>query len=85
MGGRLLTERNYETLQKLEAIAEGSGHSMLELAMSWLAQQPNVSSVIAGATKPEQVEANVNAVTWKLTPEELAAVDEAAPAPGARR
>jgi aryl-alcohol dehydrogenase-like predicted oxidoreductase len=85
MGGRMLTERNYETLQKLEAIAEGSGHSILELAMSWLAQQPNVSSVISGATKPEQVEANVNAVTWRLTAEELAAVDEAAPAPGARR
>lgn len=85
MGGRMLTDRNYETLQKLEAIADGSGHSTLELAMSWLAQQPNVCSVIAGATKPEQVEANVNAVNWTLTPVELAAVDEAAPAPGARR
>ena len=76
-GGRWLTERNYETLQKLEAIVEGSGHSMLDLAMSWLAQQPQVSSVIAGATTPEQVEQNVNAVNWKLSPEELAAVDEA--------
>jgi aryl-alcohol dehydrogenase-like predicted oxidoreductase len=77
MGQRMLSERNYETLQKLEAIADGSGHTMLELAMSWLAQQPQVASVIAGATKPEQVEQNVNAVTWALSPEELAAVDEA--------
>lgn len=85
MGGRMLTERNYETLQKLESITDGSGHSMLELAMSWLAQQPQVSSVIAGATKPEQVQQNVDAVNWKMTPEELAAIDEAAPAPAPRR
>lgn len=77
MGGRMLNDQNYATLQKLETIVEGSGHSMLELAMSWLAQQPQVSSVIAGATKPEQVEQNVNAVNWKLSPDELAAVDEA--------
>ncbi len=77
MGQRMLTEPNYETLTKLEAIAEGSGHSMLELAMSWLAQQPEVGSVIAGATKPEQVQSNVAAVNWKLSVDELAAVDEA--------
>ena len=80
-GGRWLTEQNYQTLQKLEAIVEGSGHTMLELAFSWLAQQPQVSSVIAGATRPEQVEQNVNAVNWKLSPEELAAVDEATNSP----
>ena len=77
MGQRILTEGNYETLQKLEAIAERAGHTMLELAMSWLAQQPQISSVIAGATKPEQVKSNVESVNWKLTPEDLAAVDEA--------
>jgi aryl-alcohol dehydrogenase-like predicted oxidoreductase len=77
MGGRYLTEGNFQTLQKLEAIAESAGHTMLELAMSWLAQQPLVSSVIAGATRPEQVEQNAAAVVWKLTPEELAAIDEA--------
>lgn len=77
MGGRYLTEANYATLQKLEAIAEAAGHTMLELAMSWLAHQPQVGSVIAGATRPEQVEQNVAAVNWKLTPEVLAAIDEA--------
>ena len=85
MGGRLLTDRNYETVQKLESIAEQGGHSLLELAMSWLAQQPQVSSVIAGATKPEQVEQNAAAVTWKMSPEELAAIDEVCPAPQSRR
>ena len=43
--------------------------------MSWLAQQKQVASIIAGATKPEQVKANVEAVGWKLTAEELAEVD----------
>jgi aryl-alcohol dehydrogenase-like predicted oxidoreductase len=47
----------------------------LELAFSWLLARPAVSSVIAGATKPEQVEQNVNAAGWMLTPEELAEVD----------
>ncbi len=61
--------------QKLEAIAEGAGRSMLELAMSWLAGQPAVSSVIAGATKVEQVHANAAAANWVLTLAEVAEVD----------
>jgi aryl-alcohol dehydrogenase-like predicted oxidoreductase len=49
---------------------------MLDLAIGWLASQKSVGSVIAGATKPEQVEANVKAADWQLTPEELAEVDK---------
>ena len=45
------------------------------LAIGWLASKPYVGSVIAGATKPEQVDSNVTAGDWKLTPEEMAAVD----------
>jgi aryl-alcohol dehydrogenase-like predicted oxidoreductase len=48
---------------------------LLELAFSWLAARPQVSSVIAGATRVEQVEANVKAIGWKLTPEEIAEID----------
>ena len=44
--------------------------------MSWLAANPCVSSVIAGATKPEQVAANAKAADWKLTPEELTEIDK---------
>ena len=73
----MLSDQNFQVLQKLEAVAEGAGRSMLELAMSWLAQQPAVASVIAGATKPEQVEQNVNSVNWQLSPDELAAIDDA--------
>jgi aryl-alcohol dehydrogenase-like predicted oxidoreductase len=49
---------------------------MLELAFSWLASRPQVSSVIAGATKPEQVEQNAKAIEWKLTPEEIVEIDK---------
>jgi aryl-alcohol dehydrogenase-like predicted oxidoreductase len=75
MGERILTKQNFETLAKLEAFAEARGRNMLELAIGWLASQPHVPSVIAGATKPEQVEQNVKAGEWKLAGEELAEVD----------
>ncbi len=49
---------------------------MLDLAIGWLASQPYVGSVIAGATKPEQVEQNAKAVEYRLHPEEMKEVDE---------
>lgn len=51
------------------------GHTLLELAMSWVAQQPAVVSVIAGATRPEQLEQNVAAVNWTLDADQLSQVD----------
>jgi aryl-alcohol dehydrogenase-like predicted oxidoreductase len=48
---------------------------LLELAFGWLAAQPVVASIIAGATKPEQVEANARAIGWELTADELAEID----------
>ncbi|MEX1253891.1 MAG: aldo/keto reductase [Dehalococcoidia bacterium] len=77
MADRILTEGNFETLAKLSSFAEQRGRSMVELAIGWLASQSHVGSVIAGATKPEQVEQNVSAGEWRLTPEELAEVDRA--------
>jgi aryl-alcohol dehydrogenase-like predicted oxidoreductase len=73
---RFLNDRNMETVEKLQAFAESHGHTLLELAFSWLASQPFVPSVIAGATRPEQIDQNVSAVGWKLTAEELAEVDK---------
>jgi len=60
----------------LIAFAESRGHALLELAFSWLAARPTVGSVIAGATKPEQIEANVKATGWVLTAEDMAEVDK---------
>ena len=54
---------------------------MLELAFSWLLARPPVASVIAGATRPEQLEQNVKAGTWAMTPEELAEIDRIAAQP----
>jgi aryl-alcohol dehydrogenase-like predicted oxidoreductase len=72
---RYVTPRNEDIVEKLQAFAQARGHSMLELAFSWLAARPQVSSVIAGATRVEQIEANVKAVSWTLSAEELAEID----------
>ncbi|HTE86500.1 MAG TPA: aldo/keto reductase [Dehalococcoidia bacterium] len=74
MAERTMTQENFATLQKLEEFAEARGHTVLELAIAWLAAQPAVGSVIAGATTPEQVEANVRAIEWSLTDAEVAEV-----------
>ena len=76
MAGRVLTDANFATLERLEEFARSHGHSMVELATSWLAAQPQVSSVISGATSPEQVIENVKAAGWKLSADELAEVDK---------
>jgi len=70
-----LTDARIEKVEKLRAFAEERGHSILELAFSWLASQPFVGSVIAGATSPEQVRANVAAAGWELTADDFAAVE----------
>ena len=71
----MFTEENFDLLEKLETFASRQGHSILELAFAWLLANPNVSSVIAGATSTEQVVSNANAAGWQLTPEEKAEVD----------
>ncbi|WP_439495498.1 aldo/keto reductase [Bosea sp. (in: a-proteobacteria)] len=71
----VLTDANWEKTEKLAAFCEARGKSLVELAFSWLAAQPVVSSVIAGATRPEQIEANVKAASWQLSTEELAEID----------
>ena len=72
---RFLTEQNVALAEQLTKFAESRGHSILELAFAWLLAKPVVVSVIAGATKAEQVKANAGAAGWKLTPDDLAAVE----------
>lgn len=76
MGDSLLTDENLETVERLIDFAEGQGHTILDLAFSWLLAHEPVASVIAGATKPSQVQANVAAAGWTLTQSDLDAVDE---------
>ncbi|HKX06675.1 MAG TPA: aldo/keto reductase [Stellaceae bacterium] len=81
LADRFLTEMNWQIAEKLGDFAATRGKSLLELAFSWLACRPQVASVIAGATKPEQIEANVKAADWVLTPAEMAEIDRITPPP----
>jgi aryl-alcohol dehydrogenase-like predicted oxidoreductase len=72
---RYITPRNEDVVDKLQAFAKERGHTLLELAFSWLAGRPQVSSVIAGATRVEQIEQNVKAIDWSLNAEELKQID----------
>ena len=72
---RSATPRNQAIATKLDVFAQERGRTLLELAFSWLAARPQVSSVIAGATRVEQVEQNVKAASWKLSAEEMAEID----------
>ena len=72
---RTLTPENWERVERLAALCDRRGHSLLELAFSWLAANPAVSSIIAGATRPEQLDTNVKAVGWTLSADELAEID----------
>jgi aryl-alcohol dehydrogenase-like predicted oxidoreductase len=70
-----LTDERFDRVERLTAFAEERGRTILELALSWLASQPEVSTVIAGATSAEQVRANTSAVhAWRMNDGELAAV-----------
>lgn len=73
---RRLQPQALEQVQRLDAWARERGHSVAELALAWLAAQPGVASVIAGTRRAEQVEANVRAGEWRLTPEDLAAIED---------
>jgi aryl-alcohol dehydrogenase-like predicted oxidoreductase len=73
--GDMLSDERFDVVERLAAYAEDHGHTLLELALSYVAGTPTVASVIAGATSPEQVRANAAAATaWRLTDEERAEV-----------
>ncbi|HML15492.1 MAG TPA: aldo/keto reductase [Bryobacteraceae bacterium] len=76
LADRLLTDDNWRKVEKLTEFAITRGHSLLDLAFAWLLARPGVASVIAGATKPEQLDQNVKAVDWQLTAAELDEVDK---------
>jgi aryl-alcohol dehydrogenase-like predicted oxidoreductase len=72
---RFANEQNFEVVDRLAAFCAERGRTMLELALGWLLARPFVASVIAGATAPEQVHQNADALGWQLTADEIAAVD----------
>jgi aryl-alcohol dehydrogenase-like predicted oxidoreductase len=72
---RYVTPRNEDMVEKLTSFAKSRGRTLLELAFSWLAARPQVASVIAGATRVEQVEQNVKAIAWSPSAQEMAEID----------
>ena len=77
---RQLTEEKFAVLGRLQDFAGQRGHSTLELAIAWLLANPQVSSVISGASTAEQVGQNVAAAEWRLTPADIEELDAIAPA-----
>jgi aryl-alcohol dehydrogenase-like predicted oxidoreductase len=73
---RWLDGADWDTIEALSGYGEQRGHSLLEVAIAGLLARPAVTSVIAGATTPEQVRANAAAAAWHLTAEDVAALDE---------
>lgn len=71
----MLDDATFDKVDVLSAWAAKRGHSLLDLAFAWLAAKSMVASVIAGATKPEQVAANASAGDWTLSAEDVAEVD----------
>jgi aryl-alcohol dehydrogenase-like predicted oxidoreductase len=74
LAGRELDQSQFDRIEALQRFAEERGHTLHELAVSALASTPGVGSIIAGATKPEQVRANAAAGGWRLSEDELAAL-----------
>jgi aryl-alcohol dehydrogenase-like predicted oxidoreductase len=77
-GQAAMSDRNFDKVEKLEAWAGERGHTILELAFTWLLGHEVVSSVIAGATSPEQVKANAATADWVLSPDEVEEVGKLA-------
>ena len=75
----LVHDADWDQLEKFSAFAEERGLTELQVAFSWLAAQPSVASVIAGATKPEQIRQNAEAASWEPSAEDLAELDEIFP------
>ncbi len=75
-GAAAMSDKNFDKVEALESWARERGHTILELAFAWLLGHEVVSSVIAGATTPEQVKTNAATAAWHLTPEEVKEVGD---------
>ncbi len=75
LGDHFVTDRNWTIVEALEGFCEARGRTLLELAFSWLLARPTVASVIAGATRPEQITQNIAATGWALSHDEIDEID----------
>jgi aryl-alcohol dehydrogenase-like predicted oxidoreductase len=72
----VMIDANWDRLEKLDAFAKTRGHKVGELAIAWLLWHPWVCTVIAGATRPEQIDENIAGADWKLSAEEVGHVEQ---------
>jgi len=72
---KYLSDRNYDLVDRLREYANKAGRSMSDIALAWLAAQPGVSSIIAGARRPEQINLNVKAADLQLSGDDLEELD----------
>ncbi len=72
----LMADRTLSAVQELQKLAQQSGYSLAQMSLAWILRQPNVSSAIIGASRPEQVAENVKASEIKLTDDVLTRIDE---------
>jgi aryl-alcohol dehydrogenase-like predicted oxidoreductase len=75
--GLVMNDKTLQAVDRLRPMADGAGRSMAELALAWVLRRPEVASAIVGASRPEQVHANADASGIELSPDTLAAIDEA--------
>ncbi|MBT7449843.1 MAG: DUF726 domain-containing protein, partial [Rhodospirillaceae bacterium] len=69
LAARFLNEERFNKIEQLTSLADSSGAKLLDFAFGWLLSKSYIASVIAGATRPEQLEANVKAALWRPTPD----------------
>jgi aryl-alcohol dehydrogenase-like predicted oxidoreductase len=81
-GGEIADDETFERLERLAEFCDQRGIEPIDVAIGWLLSRPQIASVIAGATKPEQVERNVRAAEWKPSEADLAELDAIFPAAG---
>jgi len=73
----------YKVVDALDEVAKETGQTIPQVALNWLLRRPTVSTLIIGARNEEQLKANLGAVGWKLTPEQVAKLDAASDLPKA--
>jgi aryl-alcohol dehydrogenase-like predicted oxidoreductase len=81
-GGMLFTERNFDIVDALRAVAEEAGHSMAQVALAWVSQREGVSSTLIGASRVEQLRQNIASLDVVLSQTQRQRLDEASRAPG---
>ena len=80
-GPQVSLDRIYDVVEAIDKIAAETGKSVPQIALNWLLRRPTVSTLVIGARNQEQLQSNLGAVGWTLTPDQVAALDAASAMP----